>query len=140
MSYLFKFSSLVLLLFGMSIHVNAQCDSIAQLCSQNIPSDYISDGQSYRAFLVDDETAEFRTTFFEGTDYRIAACSGFEPMNLIFRVMDQKRNVLFTNEDYDMISYWNFMAEHTMDCIIEAELNTELVESGCAVMLISFER
>jgi hypothetical protein len=120
--------------------LSAQCDSIAQLCAKNIPEDLISDGQSYRAFLVDDETAEFGTTFFEGTDYRIAACSGFEPTNLIFRVLDQKRNVLFTNADYDLISYWNFRADRTTECIIEAELNSDMTESGCAVILISFKR
>lgn len=118
----------------------SQCDSIAQLCATHIPSDYISDGQSYRAFLIDEETAEFRTTFFEGTDYRIAAYSGFEPENIIFRLLDTKRNVLYSNEEYDMISFWNFATEHTGEYIVEAQLNTEKTDSGCAVILIGFSR
>ncbi len=135
-----KLLTIALICAAFSIDASAQCDSIAKLCSKNIPVDYISDGQSYRAFLVDDETAEFRTTFFAGTDYRIASCGGFEPTNVKFRVLDEKRNVLFTNEDYELISYWNFRADYTTECIIEAQLNTESVESGCAVILISFAR
>lgn len=123
-----------------ALSAQAQCDTIAELCAKNIPDNYVSDGQSYRAFLTDDQVAEFRTTFFAGTEYRIAAYSGFEPTNIVFKVLDHKRNVLFTNEDFDLISYWNFKADHTMDCIIEAQLNSESVDSGCAVLLISFAK
>jgi len=140
MTRITKLLCIAIAMLGMQITAQAQCDSIATLCSKNIPNDYISDGQSYRSFLVGDEAAEFRTTIFADTEYRIAACTGFEPTNVVFRVLDSKRNVLFTNEDYDLISYWNFKAEHTTECIIEAQLNPEAVESGCAVMLISFKR
>ena len=135
-----KLSIFIALCLALSSNSYGQCDSIADICSKNIPADYISDGQSYRAFLTDDQIAEFRTTFFAGSEYRIAACSGFEPINVKFRVLDENRKVLFTNEDYDLLSYWNFRAEHTMDCIIEAELNGDAVTSGCAVILISFSR
>lgn len=138
MKTLTRLSLLIAICLGMSTQLSAQCDSIASICEKNIPDNYISDGQSYRAFLTDDQVAEFRTTFFAGTDYRVAACSGFQPTNIVFRVLDENRKVLFTNEDYDLNSYWNFRAENTMDCIIEAQLNDEVVDSGCAVILISF--
>lgn len=140
MKIIIKLSLALSLCIGLNITAVAQCDTIADLCAKNIPKDYISDGQSYRAFLTDDQVAEFRTTLFAGTDYRIAACSGFDPTNIVFRVLDEKRTVLFTNEDYDLISFWNFSSENTMNCIIEAELNSDVVESGCAVILISFSR
>ncbi len=140
MSTHLKLSIFIALCIGMCGTSYGQCDSIASVCANNIPADYISDGQSYRAFLTDDQVAEFRTTFFAGTKYRVAACSGFSPTNVRFRVLDENRKLLFSNEDYDLLSYWNFRAEHTMDCIIEAELNDDEVSSGCAVILISFER
>ena len=136
----FKLSILIALSVLVGGQTYGQCDSIASVCSSNIPSNYISDGQSYRAFLTDDQVAEFRTTFFAGTNYRVAACSGFDPTNVRFRVLDENRKLLFTNDDFDLLSYWNFRAERTMDCIIEAELNDEAVTSGCAVILISFAR
>ncbi len=57
--------------------VNAQCDTIANICAKHIISTFISDGQQYRALLLNsEETAEFQTTFFGETTYRLAACSG----------------------------------------------------------------
>ena len=38
---------------------NAQCDTIANICAKHIISNFISDGQQYRALLLNsDETAE----------------------------------------------------------------------------------
>ncbi|MDA0972294.1 MAG: hypothetical protein O2867_01040 [Bacteroidetes bacterium] len=110
------------------------------ILEQYIPADYISDGQSYRAFLVDDEIAEFSTTLFAGVDYRVAVMTGTEVKSIEFRLLDRERNLLFTNRDYDMSPYWNFYSESTQDCIIEAQLDNETVQSGCAVVLITFDR
>ena len=117
-----------------------QCDSTASILEQYIPTDYISDGQSYRAFLVDDEIAEFSTTFFAGVDYRVAVMTGTEAKAIEFRLLDRERNLLFTNKDYDMSPYWNFYSESTQECIIEAQLDNAMVQSGCAVVLITFDR
>ena len=38
----------------------AQCDSLANLCGTYITSEYISDGQQYRALLLNEEVAELR--------------------------------------------------------------------------------
>jgi hypothetical protein len=78
---------------------HAQCDTIANICAKHIISNFISDGQQYRALLLNsDETAEFQTTFFGETTYRIAACSGTSDGNLIFNIYDQDRHLLFTNK------------------------------------------
>jgi len=61
----------------LSNSIKAQCDSIASLCTKHIIAQFISDGQSYRSLLLNsEEMAEFHTTFFGETTYRIAACSG----------------------------------------------------------------
>lgn len=124
---------------GMSTAANAQCDTIATLCAQNITADYISDGQSYRALLFGDQVAEFRATFYGGSTYRISACSGFTDGNLIFTVFDEDHNRLFTNSDQRNAPYWDFKFTSTVDCIIEARLNTNNVKSGCAAMVIGFK-
>jgi hypothetical protein len=139
MTELKKLFTLCLILVG-SVQMSAQCDTIASICQQNIGSEFISDGQAYRAFLTGEEVAEFRTTLFGDSKYRIASCSGTEKGAITFRVLDAKRNELFTNEDYDRVSAWNFQVENTIDCIIEAQLNPEVSDSGCGVVLISFER
>lgn len=119
---------------------NAQCDSIASLCTKNITKEYISDGQSYRALLVNQETAEFSATFYGGSTYRIAACSGFTDGNLIFSIYDQERNLLFTNSEHKNAPYWDFKLKSTLNCTIEAQLNSTNATSGCAVLLVGFKQ
>ena len=95
----------------------SQCDSIASRCLKNLPP-YISDGQNYRALLVDDEVAEFHGTFFGGSTYRVSACSGLQDGNLIFSIYDRDRNLLFTNEKHKDAPYWDFKFNYTQECII----------------------
>ena len=74
-----------------AVNSYSQCDSIALICNDHITSGFISDGQMYRALLIDDQLAEFHTTFYGDAKYRIAACSGTTDGNLLFRVFDEER-------------------------------------------------
>lgn len=126
---------------GWSSMAKAQlCDTIATICSKHIATKFISDGQTYRALLLNDQYAEFHTTFYGGTLYRIAACSGMTDGNLIFNIKDQEGNLLFTNKDFKNAPYWDFKITSTIDCSIEAFLNPETQASGCAVLLIGFKQ
>ena len=117
----------------------AQCDTVASLCGKHLGNGFISDGQQYRALLKsNEETAEFHTTFYGGTTYRVAACSGLKDGNLIFSVFDSERNLLFSNIDYRNAPYWDFKVTSTMDVIMEATLGG--TQSGCAVVLIGFKQ
>ena len=130
--------TLFIFLFITSIGI-AQCDEIAQSSEANFTTEYISDGQTYRALLVDDQIAEFSSVFFGGTHYRISAASNSQK-GIIFNVLDQNRNVLFTNADYQNAEYWDFTVESTINCIIEAQLDQTVQNSGCAVLLIGFKQ
>jgi hypothetical protein len=127
---------------GSYFTVNAQCDSIAKICAKHIISSFISDGQQYRALLLNsEETAEFRTTFFGETTYRIAACSGTSDGNLIFNIYDQERHLLFTNRNHKNAPYWDFKVKSTLETIIEGQLDANRNPgSGCAVILIGFKQ
>lgn len=141
-----KLAYSILFLFlglGISITANAQCDSIANKCAaKNMDPSFISDGQQYRALLVNsDETAEFHTTFYGGTIYRIAACSGMTDGNLVFSIYDSQHNLIFSNSNYQNAPYWDFKIKSTLDCVINAQLNpTTNSGSGCAVILIGFKQ
>ncbi len=121
---------------------NAQfCDTIANLCAKHIISTFISDGQQYRALLLNpDETAQFETTFFGETTYRLAACSGNSDGNLVFRLKDEQGTVLFTNQEYQNAPYWDFKVKSTIKVTIEANLDPSNSGSGCAVLLIGFKQ
>lgn len=117
----------------------AQCDTIAKVCDRNITDEYISDGQEYRTLLLSDDLAEFQATFYGGSTYRIAACSGLTDGNLNITVLDRERNVLYSNKEFENAPYWDLKFVSTIDCIIEASLNGDAV-SGCAVLLIGFKQ
>ena len=135
------FTSLIIILsLTASNTINAQCDSTASICDKHITNGFISDGQDYRALLLDDEIAEFNMTLYGNSTYRFAACSGMSDGNLIFSVYDQERNLLFTNKEYSNAPYWDFKITNTIDCIIEANLDPNISASGCAVLLVGFKQ
>lgn len=117
----------------------AQCDTIATVCSQNFTNEYLSDGQEYRALLIEDQTAEFHLTLYGGSIYRFGACSGLSNGNLLFRLYDEERNEIFSNKEHELAPYWDFKVTSTLDVIVEANLNEEELSSGCAVLLVGFK-
>ncbi len=126
-------------LFVLSNNTYSQCDTIASICKKHITAKYLSDGQSYRSLLLNQEIAEFHATLFGGTTYRFAACSGTSDGNLIFSVYDKDRNLLFSNSEYKNSPFWDFKVTSSMDCIIETQLNPKTLSSGCSVLLIGFK-
>ncbi len=136
---------LVLIAGGFLIVTTASAqvnDTVANACAKHLEHQFISDGQQYRALLMNtDETAEFHTTLYGGSIYRIAACSGLSDGNLVFSVFDSERHLLYTNKDFKNSSFWDFKINNTLDCVIEAKLNGEGGQSsGRAVILIGFKQ
>ena len=121
---------------------NAQCDTIANICAKHIIASFISDGQQYRSLLLNsEEYAEFHSTFFGETTYRIAACSGRSDGNLLFNIYDADRNLLFSNRSQKNAPHWDFKVKSTIEVIIEAQLDgNKNSGSGCAVILIGFKQ
>jgi hypothetical protein len=120
------------------------CESIVNVCysflnGTNKKSKFVSDGQVYTAFL-DREKAEFKTTFFGGSVYRIVASAGKDDEYVIFTVRDMDGNILFTNKDYKNSPYWDFKVPSTIPVVIETELDLDKKVTGCAVMLIGFKK
>jgi|ERR1043165_2263893 hypothetical protein len=135
----------LVLVVGGFITINSAsaqiADTVATQCARHLENTFISDGQQYRALLMNsDETAEFHTTLYGGTLYRIAACSGLSDGNLIFSVYDTERNLLFTNSEFKNAPYWDFKITNTLDCVIEAKLSGGAQGSGRAVLLIGFKQ
>ena len=131
---------LICFLFIAALGVNAQCEITADVCQAHISSQYLSDGQHYRALLLSDQVAEFNATLYGGTTYRLAGCSGTQDGNLQYRVFDSQRNLLFKNDEFQNTPHWDFQVEATLDVIIEAQLDPIAGASGCAVMLMGFRR
>jgi hypothetical protein len=111
-------------------------------CKANLNANngtFLSDGQIYTAFL-DREKAEFKTTFFGGSTYRISASAGTEDNFVIFTIKDLNGKIIFTNKNYKNSPYWDFKVPTTIPVIIETELDLDKKITGCAVMLIGFKQ
>ncbi|MGQ1786733.1 MULTISPECIES: hypothetical protein [unclassified Saccharicrinis] len=117
--------------------VNSQ-DEKRKDCSSLIKAPFIPNGQPLRAFLTGDEVAEFHTTFLNGSIYRLAACSA-NNQSIIFSVYDTNRNLLFTNDEYNKTNMWDFKIAGSVECIIEAKLDSNQASSGMALMYIGFK-
>jgi hypothetical protein len=135
-----KKSILTLLIAVSTMLGYSQCDSLAGICEKHITKNYITDGQAYRALLNGTEVAEFKTTLFGGNTYRIAACSGTDDGNLVFKIYDQEKNLLFSSVEFSNTPYWDFVIENTMVVTVEANLDNTRSSSGCAVVIIGFKR
>jgi hypothetical protein len=120
------------------------CEQIVSNCELLLEKNtdggvFISDGQVYSAFL-NREKAEFKTTFFGGSTYRIAASAGSDENYVIYTVKDMEGHILFSNRNYKNAPYWDFKVEETLEVSIETELDLDLKVTGCAVMLIGFKK
>ncbi|MCQ2253211.1 MAG: hypothetical protein MJZ61_07160 [Bacteroidales bacterium] len=139
MKRLFIIPVIVLLSLFTAMEANAQADTLLKFCAQHMPTSYISDGQVYQTPISTDETAEFSVTFYGGSTYRVAACSGLTDGNLVFTVYDKDRNELFCSADKKNTPFWDFKFTDTVDCLIEARLDELAPPSGIAILLIGFK-
>nr|WP_321410027.1 hypothetical protein [uncultured Carboxylicivirga sp.] len=131
---LFLIATMVLLPFKL----NSQEDVLFTNCLNQLKSPFIASGQPFKAFLTGDEVAEFHTTFFAGSLYRVVTSSHQEG-TILFSIYDKDRNLLFSNENYEASSYWDFKIEGSVECIVEARLDTEKTTSGIALLMVGFK-
>ncbi len=130
----------LILAFAGSVSAQGLCEPLAARCEQHITSNYIPDGQFYRALLQGDEMATFDLTLFGGTTYRVAACSGETDGVLLFSVYDRDHNLLFTNAEHHSAPFWDLAVANTIDVTMEANIDPSKAASGCAVLLIGFKK
>jgi hypothetical protein len=139
-----KYLYIFVVLAGFQISATAQdCDSLVTICESYLDQKdgglFISDGQVYQAFLTE-EAAEFETTLYGGSTYRVVTSAGIKDNFVVFSIIDEEGTVLFTNEKYKNAKYWDFKVESTINCKIELKLDLERKSSGCVTMLIGFKK
>lgn len=131
------------LLLGVSSLAQNNCESIyaecAKMMNEGGSQKFISDGQVYTAFL-DREKAEFSTTFYGGTTYRIVASAGEDENYVIFKITDPDGNILFSNANFKNARKWDFQVPSTVSVKIEAELDPDFKSTGCLVLMIGFQK
>jgi hypothetical protein len=126
-------------LISFSSLAQENCDAVVKECARLLTSAFVSDGQVYTAFL-DREKAEFKTTLYGGTTYRISSSAGTKQDYVLFSIKDPEGHTLFSNKNYKNAPYWDFKVVETIPVTIETELDLDLKTSGCVVLMIGFKR
>lgn len=138
----------IIILFSLlllsAIGYTQDCDSVQTVVESYLTEDdkgrsFVSDGQAYIAYL-NREKAEFKTTFYGNSVYRVAASAGTADDYVIFTIYDENDNILFTNKDQRNAPYWDFKIASTINVRIETELDLDKKVSGCAIMYIGFQK
>jgi hypothetical protein len=115
-------------------------DNSLNNCINLLGNEYISSGQDYIAKLDQNNKATFHTTFYGGTEYRIIACSNFDKPQLILKVFDTEKNLLFSNVKYDYVPFWNLSFTSTVDCVVEISVETDIKLKKPVKLLIGFKK
>ncbi len=108
-------------------------------CENLLNDGYISDGQVYLANFNSNNNAEFHTTFYGGSMYRIIACSDIKDHKLIINIFDTEKNLLYSNINYDYIPFWNFSFTSTVECVIVIKVDAKETIKKPVKLLIGFK-
>ena len=126
------------MLLTLPLILNGQEEKLINECSDYFKSPFITTGQPMTALLTGDEVAEFHTTLYEETLYRLVSCSKETDM-FNFSVFDKEHNLLFTSKEHTNVEYWDFKMKGSIECIIEARLNSKKASSGIVLLMLGFK-
>lgn len=125
----------LLLCVGMPVALSAQCDEVAEACAVEL-ADFLTDGQYYRAQVVDGETATLKVTFYEGFTYRVVACSDVKGAKVRYTLYDGSNAPVFSNGSVPDGTGWDFQVGATDEFTIKATLSKGM---GCIVFSVGYD-
>ena len=115
--------------------LSAQCDKVAESCALEL-IDFLSDGQYYRAQVIEGETATLKVTFYEGFIYRIVACTDANGAKVKYSLHDGSMAQVFSNSNVPDGTGWDFEVGSTDEFTIKATLGKG---AGCIVFSIGYD-
>lgn len=143
MKTIVKFFFLVSIFIGLQTTLSAQCKSFTKNDCKPKLSPYIYNGQLNSAVLNEGDIAELMLTFYSNQDYRIVVCSADELGPVVFKLLDNGGNEIFSNKDHDLVDFWDFHTNSTQQLTVEVSVpestsGKELSKSGCVSILVGF--
>ncbi len=134
-----------LILFFVVDDATAQCKSFAK--SKCLPSlaPYIHNGQMNGATMMAGEKAELQMSFYAGQDYRLMVCAQPILGDVVFRVLDKNKKVIFNSKDHKNATFWDFNVASTQQMILEIDVPESsakhgMIPSGCVNILVGFKQ
>lgn len=139
MKQIYLLSIFLLCWFGATNNILAQDAPIASQCKKYISPPFISSGQIHKSLVRGDAEAEFRSTFYSGTTYRVVVCSDVEGNKPVFTLYDNENHKLFSNQKHNYSPYWDFQFESTVDCIIKVRFKEALEKPAYLILMVGFK-
>jgi hypothetical protein len=138
------FSVLALLFFAVSFSANAQCKAFAKNDCLPVIAPYTHDGNYHAAVLVEGEEAELYKTFYSDMEYRVAVVGEGKLPEVEFKVLDENKNVLYSNKDHNYAKTWDFKLESSKQLKLVVKVNPfnkpgEVPASGCVSIMFGFK-
>jgi hypothetical protein len=124
---------IAIILFSLPAFTNE-----SQGCPSLLSNDFIRDGRNYSLSLNLNKTARLYVSFFEGYQYRIAACSK-DVKNFSLNLYDTDKNLLFSGNCENFEQYWNLRFKNTVACIAEISVNQQAHQNGLLNLLIGYK-
>ncbi len=127
-----------------SFSTQAQCKRFTKKNCLPVLTPFVYNGQLTSAFMSPGETAEIVMTFTPGHDYRILFCGQEVIGNVLFKIMDKNRKVIYERRKPEQKPYFDFNVTSTQQFIIEVyipskETPNEIVPSGCVSLMVGYK-
>ncbi|HVN58052.1 MAG TPA: hypothetical protein VMT63_07130 [Bacteroidales bacterium] len=138
------FSILALLFIAATLSVNAQCKAFAHKDCLPELAPYTHDGNYHAAVLVEGEEAELYKTFYSDMEYRVAVVGEEKLPQVEFKVLDENKNVLYSNKDHNYAKTWDFKLESSKQLKLVVKVTPfnkpgDVPASGCVSIMFGFK-
>lgn len=140
-----RFISIISILFlFFSASVQAQCKAFAKKECLPELAPYTHDGNYHAAILVEGEEAELYKTFYSDMDYRVVVMGEGKLPAVEFKVMDENKNILYSNKDNNYARSWDFKLEASKQLKMVIKVSTfnkpeDTPASGCVAIMFGFK-
>jgi hypothetical protein len=138
------FSVLAFLFLTATLTVNGQCKAFAKKdCLPNLGA-YTHDGNYHAAVLVEGEEAELYKTFYSDMEYRVAVVGEGSLPAIEFKILDENKNVLYSNKDHNYAKTWDFKLESSKQLKLVVKVTSfnkagDIPASGCVAIMFGFK-
>ena len=127
-----------------TLNVDGQCKAFAKTDCLPKLNPYTHDGNYHAAVLVEGEEAELYKTFYSDMEYRVAVIGEGKIPNVEFKVLDENKNVLYSNKDNNNAQTWDFKLESSKQLKLVVKVTPfnkpgDVPASGCVAIMFGFK-
>lgn len=140
-----KFLTVISLFFFISLFpANSQCKAFAKKECLPELAPYTHDGNYHAAILVEGEEAELYKTFYSDMEYRVVVMGEGKLPAVEFKILDENKNVLYSNKDNNFAKSWDFRLEASKQLKLVLKVSTfnkpgDIPASGCVAIMFGFK-